>query len=57
VPFGIIIVAAAVGIMPSVLRRPGTRLDIPGAIVLFAGLSSRHSCGSSDQLHAVAACR
>jgi hypothetical protein len=24
--------------MPSVPRRPGTRLDIPGAIVLFAGL-------------------
>jgi MFS family permease len=38
VPFGIIIIAAAIGIMPPVPRRPGTRLDIPGAIVLFAGL-------------------
>jgi predicted MFS family arabinose efflux permease len=38
VPFGLFIVAASVRIMPSVPRRPGTRLDIPGAIVLFAGL-------------------
>jgi MFS family permease len=38
VPFGLFIVAASVRIMPSVARRPGTRLDIPGAIVLFAGL-------------------
>jgi MFS family permease len=38
VPFGLFIVAAALRIMPSVPRRPGTRLDIPGAIVLFAGL-------------------
>src|SRR6202047_2180254 len=38
VPFGVFIVAAALRIMPSVPRRPGTRLDIPGAIVLFAGL-------------------
>jgi MFS family permease len=38
VPFGLIIVAAALRIMPSVPRRHGTRLDIPGAIVLFIGL-------------------
>jgi EmrB/QacA subfamily drug resistance transporter len=38
VPFGLVIIAAALRIMPSVLRRAGTRLDIPGAIVLFAGL-------------------
>jgi EmrB/QacA subfamily drug resistance transporter len=38
VPFGLVIIAAALKIMPSVPRRAGTRLDIPGAIVLFAGL-------------------
>jgi MFS family permease len=38
VPLGLIIVAAALRIMPSVPRRAGTRLDIPGAIVLFVGL-------------------
>jgi MFS family permease len=38
VPFGIAILGAAVQIMPSVPRRDGTRLDIPGAIVLFLGL-------------------
>ncbi len=38
VPCGLIIAAAAVRIMPSVPRRAGTRLDVPGAIVLFAGL-------------------
>jgi EmrB/QacA subfamily drug resistance transporter len=38
VPFGLIIIAAASRIMPSVPRRAGTRLDIPGAIVLFVGL-------------------
>ena len=38
VPFGLIIIAAALRIMPSVPRRAGTRLDGPGAIVLFAGL-------------------
>jgi MFS family permease len=38
VPFGLIIMAAAWKIMPSVPRRPGTRLDISGAIVLFIGL-------------------
>jgi len=38
VPFGLFIIVAALRIMPSVPRRPGTRLDIPGAIVLFAGL-------------------
>jgi MFS family permease len=38
VPFGRFIVVAALRIMPSVPRRPGTRLDIPGAIVLFVGL-------------------
>ncbi len=38
VPFGLVIMAAALRIMPTVPRRPGTRLDIPGAIVLFTGL-------------------
>jgi MFS family permease len=38
VPCGLVILAAAWWIMPSVPRRPGTRLDISGAIVLFAGL-------------------
>jgi MFS family permease len=38
VPLGVIIMAAAWKIMPAVPRRAGTRLDISGAIVLFAGL-------------------
>jgi len=38
VPFGVLIIAAAIRIMPSVPRRAGTRLDVPGAIVLFLGL-------------------
>jgi EmrB/QacA subfamily drug resistance transporter len=38
VPFGLLIAAAAWRIMPSVPRRPGTRLDVPGAVVLFCGL-------------------
>jgi MFS family permease len=38
VPFGLVIMAAASRIMPPVPRRAGTRLDAPGAIVLFAGL-------------------
>ena len=38
VPFGVLIMAAAFRIMPTFQRRPGTRLDIPGAIVLFLGL-------------------
>ena len=38
VPFGVVIMAAAWKIMPMVPRRAGTRLDIPGAIVLFVGL-------------------
>jgi EmrB/QacA subfamily drug resistance transporter len=38
VPFGIVIMAAALRIMPPAPRRSGTRLDVPGAIVLFAGL-------------------
>src|ERR1700675_3245174 len=38
VPLGLIIMAAASMIMPSVPRRPGTRLDVAGAIVLFGGL-------------------
>jgi predicted MFS family arabinose efflux permease len=37
-PFGLIIIAAALKIMPSVPRRAGTRLDVAGAIVLFTGL-------------------
>jgi MFS family permease len=39
VPFGLAIVAAGLRLMPQAPRRPGTRLDVPGAIVLFAGLS------------------
>jgi EmrB/QacA subfamily drug resistance transporter len=38
VPVGLLIIVAAAKIMPSVPRREGTRLDMPGAIVLFAGL-------------------
>ncbi|WOH66151.1 MFS transporter [Bradyrhizobium sp. BWA-3-5] len=38
VPFGAIIIAAALKIMPMAPRRAGTRLDIRGAIVLFLGL-------------------
>ncbi|MFB9266813.1 MFS transporter [Bradyrhizobium erythrophlei] len=38
VPCGAVIIAAALSIMPTVPRRVGTRLDLPGAIVLFAGL-------------------
>ena len=38
VPIGLVIVAAAWKIMPTAPHRAGTRLDIPGAIVLFAGL-------------------
>ncbi|MEO8318203.1 MAG: MFS transporter [Bradyrhizobium sp.] len=38
VPFGVIIIAAALWIMPVAPRRAGTRLDIPGAIVLLLGL-------------------
>src|SRR5262249_58920504 len=36
--FGIAIIAAALRIMPSVPRRSDTRLDVPGAVVLFLGL-------------------
>src|ERR1700724_3270237 len=38
VPIGVIIMAAASAIMPTEPRRAGTRLDVPGAIVLFTGL-------------------
>jgi EmrB/QacA subfamily drug resistance transporter len=38
VPFGAIVMAAAFRVMPTFQRRAGTRLDIPGAIVLFLGL-------------------
>jgi EmrB/QacA subfamily drug resistance transporter len=38
VPIGLLIIAAAWQMMPQAPRRPGTRLDIPGSIVLFAGL-------------------
>src|SRR6266576_3591627 len=38
VPFGLIIIAVASRCMPQVARRADTRLDIPGAIVLFTGL-------------------
>jgi len=37
-PCGIVIIIAALKIMPTVPRRVGTRLDIPGAVVLFIGL-------------------
>jgi predicted MFS family arabinose efflux permease len=37
-PLGLVIMTAAWWIMPSVPRRAGTRLDVPGAIVLFTGL-------------------
>jgi MFS family permease len=39
VPSGLIIIAAASRIMPSLPRRAGTRLDVAGAVVLFTGLS------------------
>jgi MFS family permease len=38
VPIGLLIIAAAWLMMPQAPRRPGTRLDIPGSIVLFTGL-------------------
>lgn len=38
VPCGLVIAVAAWRIMPSVPRRAGTRLDIKGSVVLFAGL-------------------
>ena len=38
VPVGIVIIAAALKMMPTVPRRGGTRIDVPGAIVLFVGL-------------------
>ncbi|RJF74203.1 MFS transporter [Rhodopseudomonas palustris] len=37
-PVGLIIIAAAVLIVPQAPRRPGTRLDLPGAVILFVGL-------------------
>jgi predicted MFS family arabinose efflux permease len=39
VPIGSVIFAAAWLMMPQAPRRAGTMLDLPGAIVLFAGLS------------------
>jgi EmrB/QacA subfamily drug resistance transporter len=38
VPLGLIIIALAAWIVPSVPRHAGTRLDVAGAIVLFCGL-------------------
>ena len=38
VPCGLVIAMAAWRVMPSVPRRAGTRLDIRGSVVLFAGL-------------------
>jgi EmrB/QacA subfamily drug resistance transporter len=38
VPFGLLIILAALRIMPQVTRRAGTRLDVSGALVLFIGL-------------------
>lgn len=37
-PVGLIIIAAAAQVMPQAPRRPGTRLDLPGAVILFVGL-------------------
>lgn len=37
-PVGVIIIAAAARVMPQTPRRPGTRLDLGGAVILFAGL-------------------
>ncbi|MFC0238962.1 MFS transporter [Rhodopseudomonas telluris] len=39
-PIGLIIIAAAALIVPQAPRRPGTRLDLPGAVILFIGLLS-----------------
>jgi EmrB/QacA subfamily drug resistance transporter len=39
VPFGLAIISAGLRLMPRAPRRPGTRLDLAGAIVLFAGLA------------------
>src|ERR1700741_2338326 len=36
-PVGLLVMAGAIRIMPSVPRRAGTRLDLPGAVVLFLG--------------------
>ncbi len=38
VPCGLLIMAAAWRLVPSVPRRSGTKLDIPGAMILFVGL-------------------
>jgi predicted MFS family arabinose efflux permease len=38
VPIGSVIIAAAWWMMPQAPRRAGTRLDVPGAVVLFAGV-------------------
>ena len=38
VPVGIAIIIATLWLMPAHVRRSGTRLDIPGAVVLFLGL-------------------
>lgn len=38
VPFGAVIIVTAWKIMPRFQRRAGTRLDIPGAVMLFLGL-------------------
>jgi MFS family permease len=39
VPFGLAIIAVGARLIPQAPWRPDTRLDIPGAIVLFMGLS------------------
>ncbi|MGP9813953.1 MFS transporter [Rhodopseudomonas sp. NSM] len=38
VPVGLIILAAAAWVVPQAPRRTGTRLDLPGAAILFTGL-------------------
>jgi len=38
VPVGLVIFTAAALVVPQAPRRPGTRLDLPGAAILFTGL-------------------
>ncbi|GGC59676.1 MFS transporter [Chelatococcus reniformis] len=38
VPFGIAIIVAAAALVPSLARKEGTRLDLPGAAILFVAL-------------------
>ncbi|MGO3932183.1 MFS transporter [Rhodopseudomonas pseudopalustris] len=38
IPVGLVILAAAAWVVPQAPRRPATRLDLPGAVILFTGL-------------------